>query len=194
MWQFSGGQFPVALRPMGTFFCPSFRAQSTWSSVGDTLRIDWANYGKYELKRIEDRWEGCAMGRPDSWRRMSFERPFTEAEQMIFDSEWSFEWEKGTFNVEFRADGFNHFICSQFPAHAHWDMVPEENKVVIDWAQYGKYELVVDPSNRGMAGHKQGQPTNWRRARLLRQLGAEEASKGLAPHDHAHEHGEGCGH
>ncbi len=137
---------------MGTFFCPQYPAQSTWSNVGDALRVDWANYCKYEMLRKEAGWEGCALGRPDSWRRMVPLRPFTDSELLLFDTEWSFEWEKGCFNIEFRADGFNHFVCSQFPAHAHWDFAPEENKVVIDWAQYGKFELVIDPASRSMSG------------------------------------------
>jgi hypothetical protein len=130
LWQYAGGQFPVAIRPMNSFFCPSFRAASTWYQDGPSLKIDWANYGKYELQNNGGVWEGAAIGKPESWRKMSFQRPFTDAESLLFDSEWSFEWEKGAFGIEFRADGFNHFLCPQFPSHSHWDFNPEENKVL----------------------------------------------------------------
>ena len=39
----------------------------------------------------------------------------------------------GEFPVEFRGDGFNHFVCKSHSAHAHWDFHESENKVLIDW-------------------------------------------------------------
>ena len=59
----------------------------------------------------------------------------------VSSSEWIWEWPKGTFKVEFRGDGFNHFICPDFPAHSHWDFNSDENIILIDWERYGKFEV-----------------------------------------------------
>ena len=194
-WEYAGGKFPVAIRPMNAFFCPQYAAASTWYHDGQTLKIDWANYGKYQLEQRDGIWQGSAIGKPESWRKMCFERPFSEAESLLLDSEWNFEWEKGAFNIEFRGDGFNHFVCPQYPSHSHWNFTAENNVVCIDWSQYGQYELVLDAASRTMTGHKVGQPTNWRRASFVRKLGADEAKIGLSSHDHeAHTHGPDCNH
>ena len=51
---------------------------------------------------------------------------------------WSFEYEKGAFEVEFRCDALNHFICTLYPAHSHWTC--DGNVVSISW---GKYHLLI---------------------------------------------------
>ena len=94
----------------------------------------------------------------------------------------------GEFPVEFRGDGFNHFVCKSHSAHAHWDFHESENKVLIDWAQYGKYEMTIDVASKTMSGNKLGQPANWRKANLIRSLGGDEASTGLVSHDNSHDH------
>ncbi len=85
--------------------------------------------------------------------------------------------------VEFHADGFNHFVSKQYPAHAHWAM--DGDRVTIHWGSYGDFELTIDAAGTAMAGHKAGQPASWRRATFLRSLGA--AGLASAP-DHGHDH------
>jgi hypothetical protein len=94
--------------------------------------------------------------------------------------------------VQFRGDGLNHFVCPQFPAHSHWSQ--DGAKVTINWDKYGVYEMVLDVASGTMTGSKRGDPTNWRRARFLRALGAAEALEGITDHDHSHKHGEHCNH
>jgi len=53
---------------------------------------------------------------------MALKRPFTVAEMKLLDSEWDFQHAGGNFPVEFRADGYNHFVCAQFSAHSHWSL------------------------------------------------------------------------
>lgn len=85
--------------------------------------------------------------------------------------------------VEFHSDGFNHFVCKQYPAHSHWSL--DGDQVTINWGSFGDYELTIDAAGTKMAGHKKGQPDNWRRATFLRHLGA--AGLASAPtHDHDH--------
>ena len=38
--------------------------------------------------------------------------------------------------VEFHADGFNHFVCKDYPAHAHWSM--RGNTILINWGRFGQ--------------------------------------------------------
>lgn len=101
---------------------------------------------------------------------------------------WNFEWAKGSFEVEFRADAFNHFVCSSFPAHSHWSM--DGNSIAINWDQYGEYEMQLDTSTLTMAGSKKGQPDNWRRATFVRSLGADGVAA-IPAHDHSHSHAHG---
>ena len=98
---------------------------------------------------------------------------------------WSFEWAKGSFEVEFRADAFNHFICPSFPAHSHWKM--DGSQIAINWDKYGEYDMTLDLPTMTMTGSKRGQPDNWRRATFLRTLGAEGVTS-IPAHDHSHSH------
>ena len=203
-WSYAGGSFPVSFRPYGSFHCPEFPAQSRWSTSADKVIVDWGSYGKYELAIGIDpvtnlpKLEGFAAGNPNSWRKATFVRDLSPAEQILCagGSEWKFEYEKGSFMIEFRGDGMNHFICKDFPAHAHWSMDPlDNNKISIDWSQYGKYDMILDPNTRIMNGCKRGQPSNWRRATFVRSLG-EEGITSLPAHDHSHGHvhDENCDH
>jgi hypothetical protein len=49
-WTYSGGSFPVELRAEGNFYCKSYPASAKWELQGNTLKIDWKKYGKYELQ------------------------------------------------------------------------------------------------------------------------------------------------
>ena len=105
---------------------------------------------------------------------MKMVRPFTTAEMGLLDSEWELEHPTGKFNIEFRADGFNHFICNDFPAHSHWRIDNEESPTPtlhINWGKYGEYEMVIAADGKTMAGSAKGQPDNWRKAIRLKSLG-----------------------
>ena len=96
--------------------------------------------------------------------------------------------------VEFRGDGYNHFICKSYPDHSHWTMGGAEgNELTISWGKYGTYEILVDGAANAGAGNLQGQPTNWRKMTKVRDLGVTNNSD-VPNHDHDHEHTENCGH
>lgn len=97
-WEYANGRFDVALRPNSVFYSPKFPASASWSCVDGTLRIDWKNYGNYELIKTENGFEGTAVGKPTSWRKMTYSRPFTDIETLLMGngggSVWNYEWEK----------------------------------------------------------------------------------------------------
>ena len=203
MWTYAGGSFGVDLRPSGVFYCPKFPAQATFNFDGSALQVDWANYGKYSFSAVDGaRWDGCKLGEPQNWRKMAFMGPFTPEEQVLQGlgggSRWDFQWEKGSFEVELRCDGYNHFVCNQYPSHSHWTsevLADGRCKVDINWGQYGEYEMIVDAATQSMTGNKKGQPANWRRAVFKAPLGADAlASVPAHDHSHKHEHGETCNH
>ena len=149
--------------------------------------------------------EGGMVGNSSNWRKAQFVRDFSEMELKFLNggSVWNFEYDQGSFEVthqirifqllssltrsnaqvEFHSDGANHFVCKQYPAHSHWTM--DGNRIIINWGSYGDYELTMDATGSSMAGHKKGQPDNWRRATFLRSLGPEGLAS--APH-HDHDH------
>ncbi len=53
--------------------------------------------------------------------------------------------------------------------------------------------MVVDAATGTMTGNKKGDPANWRRATLIRNMGAEGLA-GVEDHEHSHKHGEACNH
>jgi hypothetical protein len=127
-FQHAGGEFDVHLRSQERFFAPEFQARASWHTnlEGDTINIDWGKFGKYEMKLTDKEtraFSGSLVGKPESWRKMFRRRQFTVAEEKLMDSKWTLTHPKGSFEIEFRADGFNHFICEEFPAHSHWKYV-----------------------------------------------------------------------
>lgn len=139
-WLYAGGSFTVCLRPSGVFYCKEYSSSAQWVVSPSGISIDWKNYGQYELNIVgSGQLEGSIKGKPASWRKMSFLRPFDECENLMMGNgagtAWNFEYDKGSFEVEFRCDGFNHFICQKYPAHSHWSM--EENKLLVNWDRYG---------------------------------------------------------
>ena len=188
-FQHAGGTFDVHLRPKGNFFAPKFQARASWNvTEAGELHIEWGKYGQYRLDLVDPptrSFSGSAVGKPESWRKMSLKRPFTVAESKLFNSEWELEHAGGKFNIQFRADGFNHFICPSFPAHSHWSLKEEPSAetptVYINWGQYGEYELVIAADGESMAGSAKGQPDNWRKAKRLNELGAVAEA-------HVHDH------
>ncbi len=141
-WSYSSGSFTVALRPNGTFYCQKYPAQANWQIVGSKMYIDWNNYGQYEFVVTGDQnvIEGSVRGDSTKWRKLTFQRDFNEIESAIlgagFGTVWNFEWEKGSFEIELRCDGFNHFVCNTYPAHSHWSL-NDEQTLAINWGQYG---------------------------------------------------------
>jgi len=150
-WKYSGSSFPVLLRPSSVFYCDQFPTKdATWTSEehGRKLLVDWKKFGKYEFIKASNEgdsaviYDGHAVGKPESWRKLELVREFSPAEKTLLGSEghgsaWEFIWEKGSFEVQFFCDGFNHFVCPKFPAHSHWISLDESN-IEINWGQYGK--------------------------------------------------------
>mmetsp|Transcript_5660 Transcript_5660/g.11515 ORF Transcript_5660/g.11515 Transcript_5660/m.11515 type:complete len:203 (-) Transcript_5660:87-695(-) len=174
-----GGAFEICFRPGGYFFCPRFQAPARWELEGDVVRIDWAKFGKYEMQVSADKsMEGNAIPKntedESNWRKAAFKRPLSQEEMVLIGdgagTEWDFAWTGGSFPVQFKADGYNHFKCEDFPAHAHWSL--EGTTLRIDWGEYGNYELKINAPEQTMAGGPIGGDwdKDWRKAKLLRNL------------------------
>lgn len=185
-WDLSwkGGTFPICLRPAGYFFCPRFQAQARWELEDGKLNIDWGKFGKYEFEVKDPR---CIHGNlvpkneddETNWRKAVKTRDLSPEEIAILGdgagTEWEFEWSGGSFPIQFKADGYNHFKCEDFPAHAHWTMDPAGgNKIQIDWAEYGKYdlEITVEGDEKTMSGMQVGgkPEEDWRKGKHLRNM------------------------
>mmetsp|Transcript_63802 Transcript_63802/g.164240 ORF Transcript_63802/g.164240 Transcript_63802/m.164240 type:complete len:204 (+) Transcript_63802:86-697(+) len=175
-----GGAFEVCLRPAGYFFCSKFQAPARWELVDNVIRIDWAKFGKYELTvdAATKSMTGNAVPKneedPGNWRKAEFVRPLSPVEALLIGdgagSEWDFQWSDGHFPVQFKADGYNHFKCDEFPAHAHWSL--SEDTLKINWAQYGNYELKISADSKTMEGGPIGGDwsSDWRKASFTRNL------------------------
>ena len=71
-------------------------------------------YGQYELTSEDGAsWAGSTVGKPEDWRKATFLRPLSEVESLLMGqgagSEWDFAYEGGSFKVQFKGDGYNHF-------------------------------------------------------------------------------------
>lgn len=188
----AGGTFDVHLRPGGRFFAPQFQADSTWKMVDDKkMAIAWGNFGNYELAITGDEsppaWEGSAVGDAKNWRKMKLKRPFSDAESKLFDSVWDFSHPGGNFEIQFRADGYNHFVCKDFPAHSHWSLTG--NKLYINWGSFGEYDLVLDDSGESMKGSLKGNADSWRKGTRKGKLSPEQVADAV---ERTHTHGTGC--
>lgn len=186
---------------MCVFFKRCSLAAATWSydAASGVVNVDWKKYGNYQLTRTgSGSLEGSVAGNPSKWRKMDLVRAFTPAELLLFGegggSVWEMTWEKGSVGeIEFRTDGFNHFVSNSYPAHSHWSIDATGTRVTLDWGKYGTYDLVIDADAQSMEGHKAGQPANWRRVRFVRPL-STEALGSVPSHDHAHSHAHGKEH
>lgn len=178
--KWKGGEFEVCFRPAGKFFCQRFQAQATWKLEGNVVNLDWGKFGKYEFVfNAEDKTlTGNALPKKEedesNWRTASFVRELSPVEWAILGdgagTEWELEHAGGSFPVEFKADGYNHFKCSQFPAHSHWSFAGDKFK--INWGEFGNYEFTVDASTKTMQGFMVGADpaVEWRKAKHLRNL------------------------
>jgi hypothetical protein len=143
-WTYKSGQFNVFFRPNGVFFCSKFPGEAGWHITPENLVVNWNNYGTYEFPIKEDmtNLDGYASGKPENWRKIEYLRDFTYGEKLLLGeglgTVWEYQYERGAFEVRFQADGFNHFVCPQFPAHSHWSMDEETGLITINWGQYGK--------------------------------------------------------
>jgi hypothetical protein len=88
--------------------------------------------------------EGCVKGTPADWRKATFVKPLSPVETMLFGSgggtEWKFEYDGGSFGVQFKADGYNHFNCPSYPEHSHYTLDTHNapgNMMEIDWGKFG---------------------------------------------------------
>jgi len=180
-FEWARGSFEVCFRPAGHFFCPKFQAPARWTFTDGVVDIDWAKFGKYSLKfdaqaKMMDGGLVVDSGKEPAetdWRKAKHLRQLSPVEALIIGkgagSLWDFEWSGGKFEVEFKADGYNHFKCSQFPAHAHWSLAGDVLR--INWAQYGKYTLTVDADAKTMSGASDGaedppKDDEWRKAKF----------------------------
>lgn len=186
-FKYADGVFDICLRPQGNFHCPLYPAMAKWELEGDVVNIDWGQYGKYLMKVNADRSiEGHAANNAQSWRTAAFKRPLSPEEIALigngYGTEWAFSWEFGDFPVQFKADGFNHFSCQDYPAHAHWSQ--SGKKVGINWGDYGDYELVLNAEDGTMAGGAVGGDwvKEWRKARFIRNLAADSGSSCCGHH------------
>ncbi len=128
------------------------------------LVIDWKRYGVYEFPISTDavtainpthlhgdarvfcgQCRGPVTDPSTAWRKMEFVREFTPLEKKLMGqgcgSMWTFSWAKGCFEIEFRFDSYQHFVCNLFPEHAHWDLNESEGTgavITIHWGRYGK--------------------------------------------------------
>jgi len=140
--------------------------------------------GKYELlvNPADKSAAGSAQGKPESWRKMAFKRPFHPAEIALMDSEWEFIHPSGQFKVEFRADGFNHFVCNDFPAHSHWRFEGDSPTpvVYINFGKYGEYLVTLSADGETFEGSAKGDTSNWRKGKRLGKCDT------TAVHEHDH--------
>ena len=103
--------------------------------------------GKYEFASADSNglFSGSLIGTPSSWRTMQYTGGLSEIDTILLGngggSVWNFEYEKGAFEVEFRCDAFNHFICTLYPAHSHWTC--EGNAMSINWGKYCLLGLLI---------------------------------------------------
>jgi len=183
------GSFQVCFRPNGTFFCPEYRAPATWIMVENAVKIDWGRFGKYEMEfnPADMSMIGNEVPKDNTngrnWRRAKFIHNISDAESIVLGdgegTEWEFEWKEGKFLVMFQADGYNSFVCNDFPAQAHWNL--EGNEVTIHWGGCGNYRLSLDLESKVMEGGKLGvdpaEDTWWRKAYFVRSLPAERCDR-----------------
>merc|ERR1719326_1381049 len=77
---------------------------------------------------------------PNNWRTSTFLRDLSPVEKLLCGdgagSEWNLIHAGGQFPIKFKCDGYNHFNCDDYPAHAHWTL--DGDTIRIDWGQYGK--------------------------------------------------------
>jgi len=172
-----GGSFPICFRPAGQFYCAKFQAPSRWELNDGKVSVDWGKFGKYEFELAKDKsMDGWNVPRniedPNNWRKTVFKCPISPEELTLLGdgagTEWDFEWSGGSFPVIFKADGYNHFTCEDFPEHSHWTL--EGGKLFINWGKYGNYDMTIDVEAKTMEGGAKGGDwkVDWRKGKHTR--------------------------
>lgn len=188
-FSWTGGVFEVCFRPGGHFFCPKFRAAAKWELDGDSMKIDWANFGKYEMTWNKDAkaMDGMCISVKSptlerDWRRATFKKPLSSAEVLLFGdgagTEWDLKWAEGEFPIQFKCDGYNTFKCAKYPADSHWSLEGEDT-IKIFWGEYGNYQLKINHVAKTMSGSVVGETENWRTAKYYNNIyhsGAHEVA------------------
>jgi hypothetical protein len=144
-WSYKSGAFDVSFRANGVFQCAKYAGEASWAVNGANLLVNWKGYGVYEFPLTGTAaLDGYAQGNTSNWRKIEFLRDFNATERLIFGdgygTAWNFIYEKGSFEVEFRADSFNHFVCPQYPAHSHWS-IDDSELVYVNWGKYGEFMI-----------------------------------------------------
>eukprot|EP00747_Dinoflagellata_sp_TGD_P163562 gnl/TRDRNA2_/TRDRNA2_182344_c0_seq1.p1 gnl/TRDRNA2_/TRDRNA2_182344_c0~~gnl/TRDRNA2_/TRDRNA2_182344_c0_seq1.p1 ORF type:complete len:229 (+),score=48.21 gnl/TRDRNA2_/TRDRNA2_182344_c0_seq1:71-688(+) len=190
--KWAGGEFEVCFRPATHFFCPKFQAASRWSIEDDTVKLDWGKFGKYEFKVADDlSMDGFCVGVEDpdkKWRKATRLRDLSAVEKALIGdgagTEWELSYDGGKFPIQFKCDGYNHFKCQDFPAHAHWKL-SDGNKLFVDWGEYGKYNFEVDGEKKEMVGAPVGKEftgPEWRKCKFLHALADQKVVEDCEHH------------
>ena len=136
--------------------------------------------------------QGSVKGAPEDWRKATFVKALSPVETLLFGvgggTEWKFEYAGGSFGIQFKADGYNHFNCPTYPAHSHYALDTHESgkMIEIDWGQYGRYVLAINPETKTMEGSTKGKPEDWRKAVYVRDLPHKVGEVGQFDHEHDH--------
>jgi len=180
-FEWSEGKFNVCFRPGGHFFCPDYQSSAKWTLDGDNLYIKWGKFGSYKMKfdSLSRTMEGIedkeAADPAQDWRKATLREELSAVEKLLFGvgagTEWTFQWTEESFEVKFKADGYNHFSCAKYPAHIHWSLAGDD--LTINWGSLGTYKLKVDPQTKTMSGALVGAAdppadTEWRKASYIR--------------------------
>lgn len=184
-----GGQtLDACLRPGGVLFCPSHQEQARWCIQPGTKKValNWGKYGCYDLEQKSESplsFAGNHVTNAGQTGAMEKVAELSPAEVKLLGNggvgtEWSFIWSGGQFPVEFRGDGYNHFVCKQYPAHAHWTIGGENREeITIHWANYGTYKLKVDGPAGAGEGSYINKPEDWRKMTYIRDLDSATAAQ-----------------
>jgi hypothetical protein len=212
-----GGQMKVCFRPGGHFFCAEHQGAATWKVYDGDILVDWGKFGRYVLAVDEGKHlKGHALPKDESdkknWRKTIYFGALSPVEKLLIGdgegTEWEFKGPEGSFSVEFRADGENHFVCPSIPGDAHWSLDKKGKTVTIDWGKNGKYELDVEVKTKTLDGYQiiegkedPDEDKDWRKAEFKKNLvkptaivhGDDEEDHGDG-HSHGHSHGDGHSH
>lgn len=139
----------MALRPNGVFYCSKYPTKANWRVADNKLTVEFGKYGNYEFTLPaggDGSIDGRALDNQANWRKLTHKRNFNPTETLLlgehgYGSVWNFEYAKGSFEIEFRCDAYNHFVCKTYPSHSHW-LNTDDGLVQIFWGKYGKSRLV----------------------------------------------------
>ncbi|EOD04073.1 hypothetical protein EMIHUDRAFT_439283 [Emiliania huxleyi CCMP1516] len=195
-FQWAGGEFEVEFREKNIFWCKRFANEASWTEVQPgVVGVNWGKYGNYQLTAQPDGSfaggvlttdaSGAPVVNTNDWRKATFVRAFTPAEELLSGSAWMLHYENGVpFRVEFHADG--HFHSPAYPGHHLWKL--NGNQVAIEWGKYGSYDLTLevaaDRRQSTASGSLRGHPASWRRLTYEEALPAYVFKENSCGHSH----------